>query len=531
MEPTRSGSPGEGHPGSRTGLETRPGKDTKAPSAWSGAAWGAALLILLCWPALANGGAFLYPDSVAYVRAVDVAVLKLVGPEAATEWTVTPSGAGGEGGEGAEGSDASWEDDEVMAGRSIYYGVLPFAGVRAGGFWLTVVVQALAVLAFVLLILRSFGLRDRRALAAAVVVVAATTSAPFFASLIMPDIWAALGIASIALIAARGEAMGWVTLGCLTLVAVFSSMAHTTHILILMSVTLAAILILPLIHRGTRNVWRVAAVGAVAIAAGIVAEAAFGASVERAFGEEPIRPPHLTARLLGDGPGATFVQERCEGMPFEVCRYRDRLTTSADHFLWHPDGVFQTVDADARRALSEEQFRFGFAVVRAYPLQQARASIGNTLRQLVRVDLDIINYSEPARRVFREMVPRKYLERLEGTPAFRGIWPVSALFWLHILTLAASLLVIVVACVQGFRRRARGAPATSGEDDMVPALVFAGLVLVGLLANATLFGVLSAVHGRYQARVSWLLVVAAAVVLLPLLRSRDLRPSGDPDPT
>jgi hypothetical protein len=163
-----------------------------------------------------NRGAILYPDSVGYVRAVDVAVLKLVGPGAATDWAVTASGARDpdvEGGEGAEESSASWEDDEVMAGRSIFYGVLPFAGVRAGGFWLTVLVQGLAILALLLLILRSFGLRDRRSLTAAVVLVAAVTSAPFFASLVMPDIWGALAIASIALIAARGDVLGRATLG------------------------------------------------------------------------------------------------------------------------------------------------------------------------------------------------------------------------------------------------------------------------------------------------------------------------------
>jgi len=42
--------------------------------------------LALCWAAAVNGGPFLHPDSIGYVRGPDVAVMKLVGEKYATAW-------------------------------------------------------------------------------------------------------------------------------------------------------------------------------------------------------------------------------------------------------------------------------------------------------------------------------------------------------------------------------------------------------------------------------------------------------------
>jgi hypothetical protein len=52
------------------------------------------------------------------------------------------------------------------------------------------------------------------------------------------------------------------------------------------------------------------------------------------------------------------------------------------------------------------------------------------------------------------------------------------------------------------------------------ALAFLGFVLVGVVANAAATGGLSGVFPRYQARIAWLLPVAALLLLVPTPRRR-----------
>jgi hypothetical protein len=97
--------------------------------------------LMLTWPALVNGGVFYSTDSIAYIREPDRAIVKLLGPGHATPWSAKSLGVGYH--DGAAPAAANLKSPP-MAGRSIYYGLLANLGARAGGFWLTVAVQALA---------------------------------------------------------------------------------------------------------------------------------------------------------------------------------------------------------------------------------------------------------------------------------------------------------------------------------------------------------------------------------------------------
>jgi hypothetical protein len=83
--------------------------------------------------------------------------------------------------------------------------------------------------------------------------------------------------------------------------------------------------------------------------------------------------------------------------------------------------------------------------------------------------------------------------------------------------LIASSVVITVllsfgVVVAHFVAARRNTTATRTSDPYQRAIVFALLVLVGLVANAAICGALSGPHTRYQTRVVWLAVVAAGVL-------------------
>jgi hypothetical protein len=482
--------------------------------------------LALCWAAVVNGGPFLHPDSIGYVRGPDVAVMKLAGERFATPWAKFDPGAIDQRNAAAKAASgaprtASYNDNEVMAGRSIYYGALAYLGAITGGFWLTVFIQGLAVAWLAEITLRAFRITRLGAYAGVIAVLALATPAPFFVAFLMPDIWAGLAIGAVALLFAAPARLKPFDIAALGAVTLFAALAHNS--------VSPALLGLAVIGVGHRLLRRVSApsprvglvVCAVALAGAAAGNLAFSAMVQRTSGLPPLMPPFLSARVIADGTGTRFVNERCADA-FVVCRYRGRFPMSVDDFLWAPGkaGVFDGASSADRRALGSEQTRFALTVVRAYPLQQAVASTGNALAQAVDTDLADFNYKPSVAASISSRTPPSYASVVRRTLAYREGWPLGAFWALQ----SVALLAAAGAAIGGgvYARRSGGRP----EADS--AVLFVALVVAGILANAAVCGALSTLYGRYEARVVWTLPLAVGALLLTLapLRARWRRPAG-----
>ena len=134
-------------------------------------------------------------------------------------------------------------------------------------------------------------------------------------------------------------------------------LAHASHLLLLFLVSTLCAPIYFLVRRkpGKTAVAPVAVLFAIFFV-GLLGEAVFSYATKIIVGVYPVRPPFLMARLIDDGPGARFLQQNCVAKPYTVCRYKDRLPTTAGYFLWSPDlskGVYNEVDLTTRTALSD----------------------------------------------------------------------------------------------------------------------------------------------------------------------------------
>jgi hypothetical protein len=494
---------------------------TRRPPAWARVLAVIAATLALTWPALINGQPFFHPDTIAYVRGPDVAVMKLIGPRYATEWAFFDPGAVDQRNAAVPKAGprvASYDDNEVLAGRSIYYGALTYLGSLAGGFWLTVVVQGLAVAWLGDVALRALGVASLRAYAAVMALIALATPAPFFASFLMPDIWAGVGLGAAAALFALGRRLKALDVAALAGMTAFAALAHSSVAPVLAAIMLAG------------GAWRLAArraapdprlgllvcAGALAIAA--AGNFAFTRMVERNVGLPPLMPPFLTARVVADGAGARFAKERCDGA-FVVCRYADRFPMDDDDFLWAHGraGVFDGASSAVRRALGDEQIRFALAAARAYPLQQAAASARNAVLQTFDTELSDFNYKPSLRVSLTAHTPPDVAANIKRSLAYREGWPLAPLWALQSAVVLASL---VGAAWLAMRRKAEVGAAQAA------ARGFFGLILVGVLANGVVCGVLSTLYGRYEARVVWMLPLAAcalALVASPLRAPAPLR--------
>ena len=180
------------------------------------------------------------------------------------------------------------------------------------------------------------------------------------------------------------------------------------------------------------------------------------------------------------------------------------------------DGVFQTVSAGQRRMLSDQDARFAASVAAAYPASQAMASLRNAVLQTVDVDLSDFDYKPSLRAGFAQTLPSGAYAAQQQTRAFNEGWPIGALSLLQAAVAIAALALIGVYAVRPMRGSVAIEPSA--------ALTLAILILVGVLANGVECGALSTLYGRYQARVVWLLPLAAAFLTMTRARAGALRP-------
>lgn len=507
---------------------SKPAQERKGAAAGAGLRRLALVLVgalVLCWAAVVNGGPFFHPDTQSYIRGPDVAVMKLLGPQFASPWATHDPGRAAPAAPGAKAvrpGGHSYDDGQVLAGRSIYYGALAWLGEITSGFWLTIFVQALAVAGVIEILLRTSGHRRAWTYVAAVGGVAFATPAPMFVALLMPDIWAAVGLASFGVLIAFGSRLRrWEAL-LLTVLLAFGVLAHTSNLLLLAVLLGVALVLRWSMGAASPRIRLGMAAGATALATGLIGGWLFTFAVTHVAGAAPINPPFITARLVADGTGARFLESHCPAARFEACRYRAQRPQDADDFLWSLDphkAVFATASPASRKALSQEQVRLALAVVAANPLAQVAASARNVLVQIGDSDLMNFNYKAGVRASLDAAVPAHRLGMFQRTLAYRELWPLGAMqAWFNMVRFAA---IVVIAGGLGalWRRRRDLEPAASGLG------VFAVMIVAGVLANAAICGALSSPYGRYQARLDWLLPLTALLLVANLQVSSKRKPA------
>jgi uncharacterized membrane-anchored protein len=475
-----------------------------------------AMLLALLWPALYNGEPFYFPDTTAYVRGADAAFHRFTG--VITPWSSEQPTTGADtAGPAAEGL-SSVKNKTVLAGRSVYYGLLLYVGDRIGGFWTTTICQSLLLLLAMALFFRAMDIPPRAQLVLTVIALSLVSSLAFYASFLMPDIFSGvvvLGCAS--LIGADPKSLQlWeyaLWFGLLALGLMF----HDSHLLI--AATLLAVAVVRNLLRRNWDNWRGLAVIVVCLAIAAVAAAVFGWAVSRMLGAPAVRPPFLMARLIEDGPGTQYLNETCPQSGFQACDFRDRLPMDAEDFIWgvRRPGVFSNASPEVRRRLSAEQYRFVFSVFERYPAAVMGDVLFDAGKQLILVKVVEFNQSGPDARSLENKLPPEYRTQFQRSAAYRGSMPTNAYSILNSACFALSAVSLVVMLGVPRMRRLL-------DPKHLTAIL---LVIAGVIVNAAVCGALSGPHDRYEARLSWLLPFVAIAVGLELAARRRRLPTAE----
>lgn len=371
--------------------------------------------------------------------------------------------------------------------------------------WLPLAAQALVTSHLLWLTGKALGRPRAWAHLLLCLLLAAGTAAPWVTSLLMPDVFAALTVLATFLLG-WGTGLRRVETAWVAVLGTIAVAVHLTHLII------AAVCLVPVLLLARRR-W----LPVLPLAASLVWLVGLNTVLYGKPGLSPYGSVFMLARLVGDGPGADYLDHACPDAGYRLCDWAGRLPRDSDTFLWHPDGPIWG-HGSGPTLVAPEASRIVAATIRAEPLAVARTMAANTARQLLRVRVgDALGPDYLADTVglrLRQLFPpeegTRFAVGLQARDRLRG----AAAPWLvpHLPVLLAGAAATGLALIVAAWRRRRTA---------------AGLVLVtlaGLLANAFATGALSGPHDRYGARLAWLLV---AVPILLLQAARAATSSGD----
>jgi hypothetical protein len=380
--------------------------------------------------------------------------------------------------------------------------------------WLPLVAQGLVVSHLLWLVQRTLcGVAKPGRHLALCLAAALLTGAPFTVAMLMPDVFAPVVVLALFLLGPGRGALGAGEKAWLLLLASVAIAAHLSHLPLAAAMVALALLAGVLRRRGMRDAtWAAAPVVA---AVGLLL-------VTNAVGHgRAVLSPHgatfMLARLQADGPAAEVIRDRCPDSGWYLCAFADRLPMDANDFLWRPDSPVNRDAAGQPRFLggaliSAEAGRIVAETLRAHPVAVVGAVLRNTLRQLVTAGIGDTLGPENLATALRPRIaggfPPGEVSTFDAGMQARGVLAaaVAPLNALH----AGVLLLALPALGWGGWRAWRAGDAV--------ALAFLAAVLLGVVANAAATGGLSGVFPRYQARIAWLLPVAA--MLLALARRR-----------
>jgi hypothetical protein len=434
---------------------------------------------LLTWPALLNRYPLLYPDSIGYLQDGR--------PVAAALFLHQPG---------------------VDAMRSEFYslGIFPFHWNLTP--WPIVALQALLTAYVLYLTIRSIRPHHTtREFLAITAFLSLFTTVSWFVSLLMPDILGALLYLSIYLLIFAPETLSRPERIALSLIALWGITAHATHLML--AAGLCAFLALLLLARWPPIAGRGGALAhiAILIALAAVAQLSLHAWLYGRPSLSGNRPPYLMARVIADGPGALYLQQHCSKLDWAICADVDHLPDNDDDFLWGDEGIWSTAGLETRQRLLAEETPLVIAILRTYPRQQMAVSFANFTHQLNDFGVDDFDNNDWMESALEEPLPGSHAQYLRTLQA-RSIVPTTRFTLLQRWIVFPSALLLAALLPYLIRHRRQR------------LLGLAVIILPALVANAFVTSVLSSSDSRYQARVIWLIPLAAALALLDMRSHR-----------
>ncbi len=484
-----------------------------------------ALAVLACLSVfLVNGRPLFYFDTVGYISQGHTALRQLgirgESPLAArTEKLAAEQAANAAAGIAPPDTTEIAAENTVDGSRSSVYaiaaGLLARLHALEGLIFLNVLAILIAVWLPMRVAARRWGLPVPVSQAVAMpIIVAGLGSMPFFVAYLMPDTFAPVLLMVVATLTVFGRHMRpWELLLAVALGA-FAIVSHLSHLAIGMLMVPASALISVILSR--RRWWLPPAMVLFIVGIGFAEQSVLRSAAKAVSDAEVVIKPYITARLIQDGPGMTYLNKHCPDEHIPTCKLHAALQWSDDpyritatHIVFETSarlGSFRLMTPADQKAVADDQIGFFFDVLADQPMATIAAFLKNTFIQSgwVAVDLTIPTDKIVAQN---EGVSGLAFSDFDHGRITRDTGWIGPLTTWHEVLYVVSLLIILALVLLPRR--------VPGE---IKAL--AVMVILGILANALVCGGISQPSTRYGARVVWLLPLIATVLVIFAKRAR-----------
>jgi hypothetical protein len=348
-----------------------------------------------------------------------------------------------------------------------------------------------------------------------ITVASITTSTSWFASLIMPDLFLSTMVLALFLVSFCRSDLSTFQLVALFTISIAGILFHNSHLAIAILLVCAMLGLLVKFqskHSDSLIVSSILLISPVLLACVLMVEMSTALYGKRAL--FPQNAPYILAKSLEDGPGRMFLEQHCNGNDYALCSVADQISGQIKVYeiLWHEKSIFHTAPPDVARAIREEELRFVVEATLEYPVMQISRSVENFIAQLLTftiVFIDEVGSSDFVKHNVERSLPGQYAAFSASAQYRRNYVQVrdssvsDLVLWdrLHLATaaLCAGLtLVLLFSRIDKLDQRLKS---------------FSLLILFALVANAAVTGVLSQIHGRYQSKVVWLIILPAFFLL------------------
>lgn len=370
--------------------------------------------------------------------------------------------------------------------------------------WAVPLVQGLIAAHLLALTLRVLDLPGAGPLLLAAALLAFGTGLPWLVAQVMPDVFTGLLALELWLIGFGRARLGRWEQIWLVLLATGMVAAHLSHLPLTLGLALVGGALGWLrtnAAAGARVAGRMAAPAALAVAALVATNAAGHGRVS----VSPFGSVFFAARLIQDGPAVRTLDARCGEVAWRVCALRQHLPMPANDFLWLPQGPLRGV-LGGGKAWAPEASALIAATLAREPGAVALAVLSNALRQfpILTSGDGLVPWPDepgPAPLLASHFPPRELVAfRAARQQAGLIERDIARLVPLHVLL--AWMGLAMLPWLAWLRRREAAASA------------LCLLVLAWGVGNAMVTGGLSSVEPRYQGRIAWLFVFAAAATVM-----------------
>jgi hypothetical protein len=449
---------------------------------------------LLLWPIMLFGTPAYFADSASYLKggrtAVAVTVDRL---KAMTQDASLP--------QQSERKAEAVALETAKGSRSALYSLAAFVLSWPGASMiLLATLQALATGWVVAIAARLAGVRSWSGFGLAAAVVAFATPAAVFACYIVPDIFAALLIASCVILAVAFERLSLGLRVSLVAIGAFAVTSHASHPPIAGGLLLLGAFWA--VGQGSGATRRITWLAAPVIL-GTLATVTTGLVGFGTLSLAPKRYPLTLARSIEDGPARWYLAEHCAERRYAVCEvFGPQMPETVPEFLWEKGLTGRATPEQMDRVRAEEG-EIVAAAARAYPVTQAKILAANVTAQVMRIGLVDVSFDQKI-----AFDPQGVPRTVETGVTRRAV--------LHFVEWSAAATALASALWLAWAARRMRPCERAG----------AALLVAGLLGNAAVCAIFSGVADRYQARVVWLLPLFAVVMIIAAAERRRRAETG-----